>query len=131
MTQSIQYCWLLICSQLCVQLERLASRYQGKSRNPMLARAVAGTAAVPRNTSKRLYCAVLLGVVFSLQAVPVLAQEPLNTSVDAQKVISPAKEELTLAPAKVEVTAVAQDEEIRKRLQRVLDATDWFVEPQV
>ena len=131
MTQSIQYCWLLICSQLCVQLERLASRYQGKSRNPMLARAVADTATGPRNTHQLLHCAVLLSVVFSLQAVPVLAQEPLNTSADAQKVISPAKEELTLAPAKVEVTAVAQDEEIRKRLQRVLDATDWFVEPQV
>lgn len=131
MTQSIQYCWLLICSQLCVQLERLASRYQGKSRNPMLVRAVADTATGPRNTHQLLQCVVLLSVVFSLQAVPVLAQEPLNKSADPQKLITPAKEELTLAPAKVEVTAVAQDEEIRKRLQRVLDATDWFVEPQV
>jgi small conductance mechanosensitive channel len=31
----------------------------------------------------------------------------------------------------VDVKPVAQDEEIRKRLQTVLDATDWFTDPQV
>lgn len=123
--------WLTVLSLFWAQLENLVSVLQSRSYNPIFARAVAGTAAVPRNTSKLLYCAVLLGVVFSLQAVPGLAQESANTNIDVQKQITPAKEELTLAPAKVEVTAVAQDEEIRKRLQRVLDATDWFVEPQV
>jgi small conductance mechanosensitive channel len=35
------------------------------------------------------------------------------------------------APAKVDVKPVARDEEIRKRLQSVLDATGWFIDPQV
>jgi small conductance mechanosensitive channel len=35
------------------------------------------------------------------------------------------------APAKVDVKPVARDEEIRKRLQSVLDATGWFTDPQV
>lgn len=73
----------------------------------------------------------LLVLVCCLQAVTVLAQEPISTNDAAQKLITTGKEELSLAPAKVEVTAVAQDEEIRKRLQRVLDATEWFAEPQV
>ncbi len=42
-----------------------------------------------------------------------------------------AKEELSLAPAKVVVNPVARDEEIRKRLQSVMDATEWFTVPEV
>ncbi len=38
---------------------------------------------------------------------------------------------LSAAPAKVDVKPVAQDEEIRGRLQNVLDATGWFTSPQV
>ena len=44
---------------------------------------------------------------------------------------APGKEELSPAPAKVDVKPVARDEEIRKRLQSVLDATGWFTDPQV
>ncbi|WP_246195016.1 mechanosensitive ion channel family protein [Allochromatium palmeri] len=61
----------------------------------------------------------------------VMAQEPVGTGNESHKPISPAKEELSLAPAKVDVKPVAQDEEIRKRLQTVLDATDWFTDPRV
>lgn len=43
----------------------------------------------------------------------------------------PAKEELSLAPAKVDVNPVARDEEIRQRIQSVLDATHWFTTPEV
>ncbi|MDZ4759537.1 MAG: mechanosensitive ion channel family protein [Alphaproteobacteria bacterium] len=43
----------------------------------------------------------------------------------------PDKTELTMSPAKVDVQPVAHDEEIRKRLQSVLEATKWFVDPQV
>ncbi len=39
--------------------------------------------------------------------------------------------DLSLAPAKVDVNPVARDEEIRQRLQRVLEATKWFSAPQV
>ncbi len=62
---------------------------------------------------------VLLGSVYGLPTSTAMAQEP-----DGNENFSP-------APAKVDVKPVALDEEIRKRLQRVLDATDWFVDPQV
>ena len=48
-----------------------------------------------------------------------------------QKVSAPEKEDLTPAPAKVDVKPLARDEEIRTRLQSVLDATGWFTDPQV
>lgn len=44
---------------------------------------------------------------------------------------SAGKDEAPVAPGKVDVQPLAQDEEIRKRLLAVLDATGWFVEPQV
>lgn len=53
------------------------------------------------------------------------------TSVMAQKPIAPTMEELSPVAAKVDVTPVAQDEDIRKRLQTALNATDWFTDPQV
>ena len=55
-----------------------------------------------------------------------LAQSPAPT----QSVAAPGGK-LSLAPAKVDVNPVARDEEIRQRLQRVLDATEWFTAPQV
>lgn len=39
--------------------------------------------------------------------------------------------EVAEAPAKVDVKPVARDEEISTRLQNVLDATGWFVDPEV
>ncbi len=44
---------------------------------------------------------------------------------------APANQDLSLAPAKVDVNPVAHDAEIRKRLLSVLDATGWFTSPQV
>jgi len=44
---------------------------------------------------------------------------------------APKSEELSLAPAKVAVQPIAQDEEIRKRLQSVMEATGWFNAPGV
>ena len=60
-----------------------------------------------------------------------MAQEPLSKAGEPQKVTAPAKEELTSAPTKVDVNPVARDEEILKRLQNILDATNWFTDPQV
>lgn len=48
-----------------------------------------------------------------------------------QDLPAPQAEELSLAPAKVAVQPVARDEEIRSRLQNVMDATGWFTSPQV
>ncbi len=44
---------------------------------------------------------------------------------------SPDDGDLSPAPTKVEVQPVAQDDEIRRRIQSVLEATGWFVEPRV
>ncbi len=64
---------------------------------------------------------LLLSFVWTAIPATVLAkQPPVSTS-----------EEISQAPAKVDVKPVARDEEIRMRLQRVLEATDWFTDPQV
>ncbi len=75
--------------------------------------------------------AVLLGSVCSVLTSPVMAQEPGDKAGEPQKLSDPRKEELALAPAKVDVQPIARDEEIRKRLQSVLAATGWFTDPHV
>ncbi|HUG12012.1 MAG TPA: mechanosensitive ion channel domain-containing protein [Opitutaceae bacterium] len=65
-----------------------------------------------------------------MSIVTVSAQEP-PPKAGASPAATPTKEELSLAPAKVDVKPVARDEEIRLRLQNVLDATDWFTAPEV
>lgn len=70
----------------------------------------------------------------SLLTATAVAQDPTDKAGKAdapKKLAAPGKEELSPAPAKVDVKPVARDEEIRKRLQSVLDATDWFTDPQV
>jgi len=57
-----------------------------------------------------------------------VAQEPVEK---LKKQPPPAKSELTPAPAKVDVIPLAQDEDISERLQSVLEATGWFIEPTV
>jgi len=57
-----------------------------------------------------------------------LAQGPPETKAGPQNAD---EAELSPAAAKVDVQPVAADEEIRKRLQSVLEATQWFVDPQV
>ncbi len=44
---------------------------------------------------------------------------------------APDSADLTLTPTKIEVQPVAHDEQIRARLQNVLDATGWFDQPKV
>ncbi|MFZ1539304.1 MAG: mechanosensitive ion channel family protein [Chromatiaceae bacterium] len=60
-----------------------------------------------------------------------MAQEPVAKGDAPPNLIAPTEAELSPAAAQVDVKPVAQDEEIRKRLQTVLDATDWFTDPQV
>ncbi|MBK5964870.1 mechanosensitive ion channel protein MscS [Thiocystis minor] len=75
--------------------------------------------------------AVLLGSLCGGVIDSVLAQEPLDQGGAPPKLITPTKEELSQVAAKVDVIPVAQDEEIRQRLQTVLNVTDWFTDPQV
>jgi small conductance mechanosensitive channel len=75
--------------------------------------------------------ALLFGFVCCVLTSTVMAQDAVDKAGEEQKLTTPAKQELSLAPAKEDVKPVAHDEEIRKRLQSVLDATDWFIDPQV
>lgn len=75
--------------------------------------------------------AVLLGSVCSVMITSAMAQKLVGKAGEPHKLTAPAKEEFSPAPAKVDVNPVARDEEIRKRLQNVLDATDWFMGPRV
>jgi hypothetical protein len=66
---------------------------------------------------KLLLQAILLGAVYSMLSWTVMAQEPVGEVGEPQKLTAAAKEELSSAPAKVDVTPVARDEEILRRLQ--------------
>ena len=92
--------------------------------------------AVPFSRSDSFYGFVLRAVLLGLfwccmLAAPILAQEPATKDDATQKLSVPNKEELPIAPVKVDVKPVAHDEEIGQRLQSVLDATGWFIKPQV
>lgn len=62
---------------------------------------------------------------------PLLAQLTKGVVESPPKVTAPEKEDLAPATAKVDIKPVARDEEIGQRLQSVLDATGWFIEPQI
>jgi small conductance mechanosensitive channel len=82
-------------------------------------------------SNKLISRAVLLVVVYNLLIFTVVAQEPFGTTGEPRKPTVPAIEEISPAPAKVDVNPVARDEEITRRLQSVLEATNWFTGPQV
>lgn len=50
---------------------------------------------------------------------------------ESHAVVVPGKEEPLQAPTKVDVKPVARDDEIGGRLQKVLDATGWFLDAKV
>jgi small-conductance mechanosensitive channel len=70
-------------------------------------------------------------IVYCALTLMVTAQEKPPLKADTLPAVAPAKEDLSLAPAKVDVKPLARDEEIRQRLQSVLDATEWFTAPDV
>ncbi|MBA3699470.1 MAG: mechanosensitive ion channel [Planctomycetes bacterium] len=77
----------------------------------------------------RVFRTALLGCFWwSLLTTHVMAQEdealPKNLP-------APKKAELSLSPATVAVQPLAHDEEIRERLQSVMEATGWFTAPDV
>lgn len=117
--------------KLDAYIESLVGKYQSRNRDLVVPSESVPAQRLPRSCHNLFLRAVLLGSVCCVQSLTVMAQEPVGKASEAQKLTTPAKEELSLAPAKVDVKPVAYDEEIRKRLKRVLDATDWFTDPQV
>ncbi|MEO8654932.1 MAG: mechanosensitive ion channel family protein [Ramlibacter sp.] len=77
-----------------------------------------------------ILCAAVLCAAWA-PASPALAQQPAADTASPQSAAGPGREELSAVPPTVDVKPAARDEEIRARLQSVLVATGWFVEPQV
>lgn len=117
--------------ELGAYIESLVGKYRSRNRDPAVPSESVPAQRLPRSCHNLFLRAVLLGSVCCVLPLTVMAQEPVGKAGEAHKLTAPAKQELSLAPAKVDVKPVAHDEEIRKRLQRVLDATDWFTDPQV
>ncbi len=87
---------------------------------------------MPYGESKQLvFRAVWLGSVCCAVFSTVAAQERVGDAVERLKPPVSSTGEISPAPASVDVTPVARDDEIRKRLQSVLDATEWFTDPRV
>jgi small-conductance mechanosensitive channel len=79
---------------------------------------------------KGLLQAVLLGALCGATST-VAAQEPGGQAEEPRHPAGGSVEDLSPVLAQVNVTPVAHDEEIRTRLQSVLDATGWFTDPRV
>lgn len=80
-----------------------------------------------RHQPNRLFRAILLAFICSTP-FDVVAQEGIGTRTDPAISATPApsSEDLSPASTKVDVQPAARDEDIRTRLQRVLQATGWF-----
>lgn len=95
-------------------------------------RALSG--ATMRDAIGRFLATVVRGVTLCgvlTFAADLAAQEPSATPPQTQGLAVELREERSAAPATVEVTPLARDEEISRRLQSVLDATGWFTGAQV
>ena len=78
-----------------------------------------------------LLIAAMFGCISGALTSSLMAQSSVGAVDGPQKVSASERENLAPAPAKVGVNPVARDEEIRKRLQSVFDATGWFTDPRV
>jgi small-conductance mechanosensitive channel len=79
------------------------------------------------DTRSRWALAGLLSLTLAFLAA---GQDPGKTAA-GQKNPAPSKADLSPTPPKVDVVPLAGDEEIRRRLTSVLEATGWFTDPQV
>lgn len=93
-----------------------------------------------RVAERAVGAAILLAVWFVLTSTTVAqdiadgagaSQEQTAVNPIPTPSAAPGEADLAPATAQVDVKPVSRDEDIRKRLQSVLDATDWFDGPQV
>jgi small-conductance mechanosensitive channel len=78
-----------------------------------------------RRSPKRLLPALTALLLVAQSAATLTAQDTTRTP------RSGANPDVSVAPQKVDVNPVARDEEIRQRLEKVLQATGWFTNPGV
>lgn len=79
----------------------------------------------------RSFRVVWWGTLFGGLIATTVAAQGLSPKEGASPAVAPAKEDLSPASAKVDVNPVTRDEDIRRRLENVLEATDWFIAPEV
>jgi small conductance mechanosensitive channel len=91
--------------------------------------------ATRRGAARRFLATAVRGVVLcGVLTFAVMAQQARGSSAppgQLHRSASAGGEERSAAPATVDVTPVARDEEIVRRLQNVLDATGWFTDARV
>jgi len=108
------------------------SERSSRNRRPWRVLCFAGNLlAINGRFCRLLLVVAMTGLIGEIMAESLKAQSPGGATDEPQKTATAEKEDLTAAPAKVDVNPIARDDEIRKRLQSVLDATGWFTEPQV
>ena len=97
-----------------------------------------GPLGAPMRGARRSFSTAVSGLalcgVLAFAVTAQGAQGPQDPAAPAAQIYSQAgsgSEERSAAPATVDVTPVARDEEIGRRLQSVLDATGWFTGAQV
>ncbi len=89
-------------------------------------------AAGPACPSARLlFAAVMPGVLYLFATASALGAQDTASNVFTRPRAATEAADVSLAQTKVDVNPVARDEEIRRRLQNVLEATDWFTTPLV
>ncbi|MEO8333734.1 MAG: mechanosensitive ion channel family protein [bacterium] len=80
---------------------------------------------------RRAFIAAAVGALSVFTAAAALPAQDTTTTSGARATVDAGSPDLSLATTKVDVNPVARDEEIRRRLQSVLEATGWFATPKV
>lgn len=80
---------------------------------------------------KPILLAVMTTLLSAAPIAPLFAQGVGKKLDEAPSPIATGKEDPLQAPTKVDVKPIARDDEIGSRLQKVLDATGWFVDAKV
>ncbi|MDQ2667324.1 MAG: mechanosensitive ion channel [Gemmatimonadota bacterium] len=75
--------------------------------------------------------AATVGAVSLCAVVGTLSAQDTTSNGVVRPSITTTSPDLSISQTKVDVNPVARDEEIRRRLQSVLEATGWFVSPHV
>jgi len=93
-----------------------------------------GFVKTPMRLDADLRIVMVAALIVGSCCVPIAslrAQEANEASSESRPPPIPDETELAPAVAKVDVTPTALDDEIADRLQRVLKATEWFIDPEV
>ncbi len=87
--------------------------------------------SLPAVTVRRTGIILLMYLAGFSVTVRTGAASQQGSPIDSTGVQTPAMDDVSPSPSRIDVTPVADDEQFRARLQRVLEATEWFSVPVV